>query len=341
MTTVITKRLGYLATAERILQPLGPVEYCEDQRAETVRRHLAGASVVLATKGVTIDGPVLDAAPGLRVVAAPTAGFDWIDVDAATARGIPVIANTGAAADAVAEFTLGTVLALTRRIVAADRELRGGGDWAAVRDRYSRADLRVGTDLTTSTVAVVGLGHIGRKVAEKLAILKPANLIGYDPFVTAERAASAGVEKVDDFLDCVRRADVLLLHVPLTPETTRLVTADVLAALRPTALLVNCSRGEVVDEPALVEALRGDRIAGAALDVFAEEPLPPDSPLRRLDNVVLTPHIAGVTAQSDETRAREIGERVLACAAGNRPAGLVNPEVWDSRRPFDVPLERS
>ncbi|MDQ7904623.1 NAD(P)-dependent oxidoreductase [Phytohabitans sp. ZYX-F-186] len=339
MTTVITKRLGYLAAAERLLRALGPVEYCPDQRPETVRRHLAGARIVLATKGVTIDGDALDAAPGLRVVAAPTAGFDWIDITAATARGIPVIANTGAAADAVAEFTLGTVLALTRRIVAADRELRGGADWAAVRDRYSRADLRIGGDLTTSTVAIVGLGHIGRKVAQKLAVLRPATLIGYDPFLPAAHAAELGVELCADLLDCVRRADVLLLHVPLTARTAGLVGAEVLAALPPRALLVNCSRGEVVDEPALVEALESGRIAGAALDVFAEEPLPVDSPLRRLDNVILTPHIAGVTAQSDETRAREIGERVLAAAAGTRPVGLVNPEVWDNRRPFDGPLE--
>lgn len=339
MTTVITKRLGYLETAERILSSLGPVEYCEDQDAKTVRKHLPGAHVILATKGVTIDGTVLTLAPNLRVIAAPTAGYEWIDVDAATARGIPVIANTGAAADAVAEFTLGTVLALTRRIVAADRDLRGGVDWAQVRDRYSHVDQNIGSDLTTSTVAVIGLGHIGLEVVQKLAVLHPGRLIGYDPFVPAEFAAAANVELCDDVLDCARQADVLLLHVPLTPTTTHLVNADLLATMRPTSFLVNCSRGSVVEEAALVAALRENRLAGAALDVFEHEPLPTDSPLRQLDNVILTPHIGGVTAQSDEVRAREIGQRVLACAAGTRPTGLVNPEVWDNRRPFDISKE--
>ena len=335
MSTVITKRLGYLATTERMLTALGPVRYCEDQSPETVRRSLAGARVVVATKGVAIDADVLDATPSLRLVAVPTAGYDWVDVDAATARGIPVIANTGAAAVAVAEFALGAVLALTRRLVTADRELHGGADWDQVRNRYSRADERIGSDLTSSTVGVVGLGHIGLKTVEKLAVLRPAEVIGFDPFVSKERAAAAGVELCADVLDCARRADVLLIHVQLTPQTTRLVDAGLLAAMRPTSYLVNCSRGRVVDEAALVEALRTDRLAGAALDVFESEPLPADSPLRTLDNVLLTPHIAGVTAQSDETRAREIGDRVLACAAGTRPVGLVNPEVWDARRPFE------
>ena len=334
MNTVITKRLGYLAAAEPILAGLGPVEYCEDQRPETVRKHLADARVIVATKGVGIDAGVLDAAPHLRVIAAPTAGYDWIDVDAASARGIPVIANTGAAADAVAEFTLGSVLALTRRIAEADRELHAGLDWAPVRDRYSRADQRIGIELTASTVAIVGLGHIGLKVAEKLTVLRPAAVIGYDPFASAERAAAAGVELCADLASCAHRADVLLLHVPLTAATTRLVDADILRALGPAGYLVNCSRGPVVDERALIGALGDGGLAGAALDVFEDEPLPVGSPLRAFANVILTPHIGGVTAQSDEARAREIAERILACAAGTRPPGLVNPQAWDTRRPF-------
>lgn len=334
MTTVITKRLGYLATAERILSAVGPVAYCEDQQPETIRKHVAEARIVLATKGCVIDADVMDNSPGLRVIAAPTAGFEWIDVEAATTRGIPVIANTGAAADAVAEFALGGVLALTRRIVAADRDLHAGTPFDDVRGRYSRADQRIGTDLTTSTVAVVGLGHIGMKVAEKLAVLRPGTLIGYDPYANRERASELGVQLCDTVQDCLAQADIVLLHVPLTPETTHLINAETLGLMKPGAYLLNCSRGKVVDEMALVEALGAERLAGAALDVFEEEPLPIDSPLRNLDSVILTPHVAGVTAQSDETRAREIGERVLACIAGTRPVGLANPAVWDSRRPF-------
>lgn len=334
MTTVITKQLGYLATAEKMLAPLGPVEYCADQRPETIRKHLGRARVLMATKGVTVDGGVLDAAPDLKIVAAPTAGFEWIDVDAATARGIPVVANLGAAADTVAEFTLGVVLALTRRITEADRALHQGGDWDVTRVRYASADQRIGIQLTDSTVAIIGLGHIGLKVAEKLAVLRPARIIGFDPAVSPGRAQQAGVELCADIGSCARQADVLLLHVPLTPATTGLVDADLLAAMKPTAFLVNCARGKVVSEPALIAALRAGRLAGAALDVYQDEPLPAGSPLRQLDHLILTTHIAGVTAQSDENRAREIASRVLACAAGTQPEGLVNPEVWDARRSF-------
>lgn len=331
MTTVITKKLGYLATAERLLAGLGPVAYCEDQTAETVRRRLADAEIVIATKGVAIDEAALDAAPNLRIIAAPTAGFDWIDVAAATRRGIPVIANTGAASDSVAEFALALVLALTRRIVAADRDLHGGEDWSAVRDRYSRADMQVGDEVTASTIAIVGVGNIGLKTAGKLSVLRPASIIGYDPFLAAERARDAGVELIADLDDVVSRADIVILHVPLTPDTEGLVNAAFLSRLRPGALLINVSRGEVVVEADLVDALRDGTVRAAALDVFEHEPLADDSPLRSLGNVILTPHIAGVTAQSDEARAVEIAERILAAVGGVRPAGLANPEVWGDR----------
>lgn len=330
MKTVITRKLGYLATTERILSALGPVEYCDDITPETLRRQLADAEIVVATKGAIIDDSVLDAAPNIRIIAAPTAGFDWIDVDAATRRGIPVIANIGAAAEAVAEFALASILSFTRRIPAANRDLHDGVDFATVRDRYSRSDQRVGIDLTESTVAIVGLGNIGLKSAELISVLRPAAIIGYDPFISEERARAVGVELVSDLHDLAARADIIVLHVPLTPATTRLVDAAFLEAMKPTALLVNVSRGEVVDEPALVSALEEGRIVGACLDVFETEPLAVDSPLRGFDNVILTPHIGGVTAQSDVTRAREIGERILAALDGTQPMGLINKTVWQT-----------
>lgn len=328
MTTLITKKLGYLATTERLLAPLGPVEYSPDQSPETVQRLLADAEILVATKGVIVNDDTLDAAPRLRVIAVPTAGFDGIDVDAATRRNIPVIANTGAAADAVAEFALGAVLALTRRFVWADRDLRGDEEWSVVRDRYSRADQLVGQDLTTKTIGVVGLGHIGLKSAEKIAVMRPGAIIGYDPFISAERAGEVGVALVEDLSELAARADVVLVHVPLTPATAHLVNAEFLSHLKPTALIVNASRGEVVDQPALIAALAEGRLAGAALDVFEHEPLESDSPLLTLRNVILTPHIGGVTAQSDEVRAQEIAQRILAYLDGTRPVGLVNPAVW-------------
>ncbi|MBX6748711.1 MAG: 3-phosphoglycerate dehydrogenase [Micromonosporaceae bacterium] len=328
MTTLITKRLPYLATTERMLSSLGPVVYAEDISAATLRAAARDATIVIATKGAVIDDDLLDAAPKVRVIAAPTAGYEWIDVSAATRRGIPVIANTGAAADSVASFAVGVVLAFSRRIVAADRALRSGQPWSEVRARYATVGQAIGTDLTNATVGIVGLGHIGRKVAEKLAIIRPRRIVGYDPYVTADDAQRLGVELGSDLLTVARQSDVLLVHVPLVPATRHLINREVIAALGADALLVNCSRGEVVDEPALIEALRTGQLGGAALDVFTEEPLPANSPLLGLDNVILTPHIAGVTRESDEVRAREIAERILTCLDGTRPVGLVNPEVW-------------
>jgi glyoxylate reductase len=234
----------------------------------------AGADGVIVTPAVAVDAAYLDAAgPQLRVVANYAVGIDNVDRDAARERGVVVTNTPGVLTNATAEHTLGLVLALLRRIVEGDRSLRR-------RDRWEWGpDFMVGEGLEGKEVLVVGPGRIGRRVAELAEAL-------------GARTTFAG--RGDDLHPLLPSADVVTLHCPLTAETRHLVDASVLAAMKPTAVLVNTARGQVVDEAALVAALAAGSVAGAALDVFEHEPAVSES-LLTMENVVLTPHIASAT----------------------------------------------
>jgi D-3-phosphoglycerate dehydrogenase / 2-oxoglutarate reductase len=295
----------------------------EAELAEAV----VGADAFVAT-AMNVSADVLRAGQRLLVVGTPQVGFDRIDVAAATAAGIPVISSAGVSPDSVAEFTLGLMISLARRITRADRDLRGRG-WSARRS-YAEPDAQLGIELGGRTVGIVGLGHIGTALAAKCTAAFGCRTLAYDPFVSAEAMAAAGLEKRADLLELAAEADFLTLHVPLTADTHHLVDAKVLAAMRPTAFVVNVARGGVLDEAALIDALHAGQLAGAALDVFEHEPLPDSDPLRGLDQVILTPHIAGVTHESNERRSAAFVQRLTDVLAGRQPAGLANPAVWDA-----------
>jgi D-3-phosphoglycerate dehydrogenase len=255
----------------------------------------------------------------LRVVAKHGVGVDNIDCVAATARGVPVLWTPGANSNAVAEHTLGLLLALARKLEDASRALKMGKPF--VREEFE------GVELAGRVLGVVGLGRIGSRVAQKAALGLGMRVLAHDPYV--ERAPHAGLvelcERLDDLL---READFLSLHVPLTDETRRMIDARALALLPAGARLVNTARGAVVDEAALVEALRSGRLAGAGLDVFEEEPLPASHPLASAPNVILTPHVAGMTREAMERVSEETAEGVLAVLQGRRPANVFNPEAY-------------
>src|ERR1041384_6894885 len=234
-------------------------------------------------------------APNLRVVARAGTGVDTIDVPAATRRGIAVMNTPGANTVSAGEHAMGLLLALVRRIPDAAAAMRRG-EWA--RKRFE------GTELRGKTMGVVGLGRIGAHVAQ-LARAFGMQVIGHDPYLPAERAAELHVRllPIDDLL---RQADVVTLHVALTDQTHHLIDATRLKLMKPTAVLINTARGELVDEVALADAVREKRIGGAAIDVFAVEPLPADSPLRKLARVILTPHLAASTAEAQERVATEV-----------------------------------
>jgi phosphoglycerate dehydrogenase-like enzyme len=263
----------------------------------------------------------------LQVIATPQVGFDKIDVAAATKAGVAVIANTGLAPDTVAEFALGLMIALARRIVQSDRDLHQKKDWS-VRARYADPALDLGIDLQGATIGLVGLGYIGSSVARLCRGAFSARILAYDPFINRETMLARGAEKRNNLIDMVREADILSLHVALTDDTRHLVNETILRSMKPGAFLINCARGEVVDEKALAIAIRNNWIRGAAIDVIEEEPLKPENPLLSMSNVIITPHIAGISVQSSSQRGEEIAKRILDIFSGNKPQGLVNPDVW-------------
>lgn len=263
-----------------------------------------------------IDEGLLARAPRLRALSSCSVGLDHVDLAAATARGIPVGHTPGVLTETTAELTLSLLFAAARRIVEADRFVRAG-QW-----REWSPDLLLGRDLAGSTLGVIGLGAIGCAVAERAAALG-MNVLGW----SRTPRAVPGVECVS-LPELLAGSDFVTVHVALTPETRGLLGAEALAAMRPGAVLVNVARGGIVDETALVDALRAGRLGGAALDVFAREPLPLDSPLLTAPNLVLTPHIGSASVRTRERMADLAVENLLAGLAGERMPRCANPEVY-------------
>jgi phosphoglycerate dehydrogenase-like enzyme len=252
---------------------------------------------------------------GLLLVARLGVGVDNVDVEACTEAGVLVTITPDSVRRPMAAGAMAFLLALAHRLPQLDRHVREGG-W----DRFRH----VGTGLVGRTLGLVGLGNVGRELAQ---LARPFGLrvVAADPYVTDP---GEGVEllPLDDLL---READAVVVVCPLTPETRHLLDARRLALLKPTAFLINVARGPIVDGRALAEALRERRIAAAALDVFEQEPLPPDDPLLRLDNVLLAPHAVGLTDELFRLGGESVSRSVLAVARGEAPEHVLNREVLE------------
>jgi len=268
--------------------------------------------LVVRSKTLVTEG-VIAAAPRLVVIGRAGAGVDNIDLEAATRRGIVVVNAPYGNTVSVAEHTLAMLLALVRHIPHVDSALRQG-HWE--KPSYQ------GVQVRGKVLGLVGLGRIGTAVARRAMGLE-MKVIGYDPFVTPERAAQVGVQWVP-WEDLLRSSDFISLHLPQSEQTRGLIGSRELAWIKPSAYLINCARGSLVDEQALFEALQEGRLAGAALDVFAQEPPSEDSPLLHCDKVVLTPHVAGSTAEAQRDTAVEVAQQVLQVLAGHIPRYPVN-----------------
>ena len=262
---------------------------------DELERALAGAHALVVRSETHVTADLLARAPRLQVVARAGTGVDTIDVHAATRRGIAVMNAPGANTVSAAEHAMGLLLALVRHIPWAAEAMRRG-EWD--RKRFE------GTELRGKTIGIVGLGRIGGHVAQ-VARAFGMQVIAHDPYLPRERAAELQV-KLLPLEQLLRQADVVTLHVAHTEQTHHLINAERLNLMKRTAVLINTARGELVDEAALAEAIVQQRIAGAAVDVFAREPLPADSPLRKLDRVILTPHLAASTAEAQERVSLEI-----------------------------------
>jgi D-3-phosphoglycerate dehydrogenase len=269
-----------------------------DQLTDGLPAALAEADALVVRSAVQVDDALLSHARKLRVIGRAGVGVDNIDADAATRRGIVVMNTPGANAVAVAELTLGLMLALARKLPAATHGMHAG--------KWEKKSLQ-GAELRGKTLGILGLGRIGLEVARRARGFG-LEIAGADPFVSAAVARENGILLLP--LDEVfAKADYLTLHVGLTPQTANIVNAKTLAAMKPGVRIVNCARGELVDDEALVAALKSGQVAGAALDVFREEP-PKNLLYAGLDNVILTPHIAGSTAEAQEAVGVQIAMQV-------------------------------
>ena len=282
---------------------------------------VAPADAILVSSREQITERVLDAARKARIVAKATIGVERIDIDAATARGILVV-NSPAPENFVglAEAVVGLIVSLAKRLIEKERRIRAGG-W-----RDASTD---GMVLAGRTVGIVGLGRVGSRVARRLSGWE-TNLIGFDPYITPKTFRELGVRAVG-WGELLAGSDVLTFHVPLTAETRAMMGRSELESLRPGALLINTSRGAVLDEEAVAEALLNNRLGAAALDVFEIEPLAESSPLRAVpgERLLLTPHSIGSSRASRRSGTRMAVEAILQALSGRVPENVVNTEIID------------
>jgi len=279
---------------------------------------LKDADAVLCGNDLVVNQELLAACPKLKVIAKQGAGLDTVDIDAATRHGALVFHTPGVNNQAVADHTFAMLLCLARRILYCDRSLR--------QKRWEHTKI-MGLEIFRKTLGLIGLGAIGRCVAQRAAGFQ-MHVVAYDPFWPEEFAARQHIERME-IDDLLAASDIVSLHAPLTSENRGLIDKQALLRMKPSALLINAARGELVKEADLYEALRNGIIAGVALDVFEKEP-PTDSPLLGLDNVVLTPHTAAFTHEAMHKMNASIVEQIIDYAAGRKPAHCVNPQVWQA-----------
>jgi len=289
---------------------------------EVLLREVTQVDGLLSLLTDRIDGEVMDAAPRLRVVSNFAVGFDNIDIPAATKRRIVVTNTPEVLTETVADFAFCLMLGAARRLVEGDRYARDGKwkTWEPL--------LLAGQDMYRATLGLIGLGRIGSAVARRAKGFE-MRVMYYDPFRREDLEQSLQIE-YRPFSDVVRQADFISVHVPLSEQTRHLIGREQFAMMKPTAVFVNTSRGPVVDQQALAEALAARRIFAAGIDVFEREPVPTDDPLLAQGNAVVAPHIASASIPTRIRMATLAAENLVAVLQGKRPPNPVNPEVLKS-----------
>ncbi len=303
------------------LRPLGAEIVEIDVKGEEEFAAAARDADALYAKGRKITKKIIDGLPRCRVISLGSVGVDSVDVAAATARGIPVTNCPDTFIEEVADHALTLILAAFRRLTTMDRMVREG------RWREGRPLLYQFPRLMGQTLGLIAFGHVARAVAVRA---RPFGLrvIAYDPFVSELTLSRYGVEPVS-LPELLAQADIVSMHAPSTPSAHHMLREEHFRAMKRTALFVNTGRGPTVDEPALIKALQEGWIAGAGLDVLEEEPATPGNPLLKMDNVILTPHVASASARFDPVRLRRVGQEIALVLGGRWPMSCVNPAVLD------------
>lgn len=314
---------------ERLRKSLGIVyeSWLETRRllsSEEFIDRIEGQDIgIVVVEADFLSREVFQKARKLKLVGACRGDVTHVDVEAATEHGVLVINTPARNAIAVAELTLGLMLALVRNIPVAHKMVSSGG-WVDPMAPY--LSLR-GAELAGKTIGIIGFGAIGQRVAKRLSAFE-ASILVYDPHVDPERIKELGTQPLE--LDALmEQSDLVTLHCSTVPETMGLINAQRIALMKPTAYLVNTASAYVVDNQAVAQALEERRIAGAAFDVYQTWPVRPEDPLLKLDNVVLTPHIGGATEETVVRHSQMIGDDIERFLKGQRPENMANPQVWE------------
>lgn len=303
---VATDKISEDGLAPLLGDPRFEVLKIDDSTSQEFADALGAAAGLIVRSATRVTADMMDSAPHLEVIARAGVGIDNIDLDAASQRGIAVLNAPGGNTNAAAELTVALILALARNVASGDRSIREG--------RWDRSKLQ-GVELRGRTLGLIGAGRIGGEVAKRCRAFG-MEVIAYDPLLTETRANELGLAMVE-LDEVIEHADVISLHVPLTDETRGMIDVEVMTRMKPGAFIINASRGGVIDEEALVKALEEGLIGGAALDVYASEPLAADSPLLKAPNLVLTPHLGAATKEAQIAVATEVAVRMRA-ALGDR-----------------------
>ena len=307
-STIRIERLRYAEGAQAIDRAMSGAAFY----------HLTSASNELPAR-YRADQALLARAPALIAVSVTGSGTDTVDTAACTAAGVALINQAGGNAESVAEHVLAMMIGLSKRIVGGDRALR--------RERGFERDRFRGRDIFGRTVGIIGLGHIGSRLAEICAGTFAMRVLAYDPYLTADEIAARRSESTA-LTTLLNEADFVSVNCPLTGETRGMIDGAAFQAMKPGAYFITTARGGIHDEAALRQALERGHLAGAGLDVWAAEPPPLDHPLLGRDDVIVSPHIAGVTEEGRRNMAISAARQLIDLMAGRQPANLVNPEVW-------------
>ena len=312
---------------KQILARVGDVDEAFGLSEDELCERVQNVDAIMVRSGTRITRRVFESAPRLQIVGRAGVGVDNIDVPAATEHGVIVVNSPAGNTVAVAELALGMMISLVRKLNPAHNSV-AAGEWK--RSKF------LGTELYQKTLGIVGVGRIGVEVARRAQSFG-MTILGYDPFLTSNRAQQLGIEPVS-LEELWPRADFITLHTPLTKETHHLVGAEVLSSMKPTAILVNCARGGIIDEAALFEALSNGKLGGAGLDVYEAEP-PTTSPLLGLSNVLLTPHLGASTEEAQVEVALDVARQIVDVLEGRPPQSAVNlPPLPPEAREFIVPF---
>jgi len=295
-----------------------PTPITEDE----LLKEIADADAVVNVRSIPMNRKIIEAAKNLKIIARHGLGYETVDVEAASERNIVVTRATAQGPYPVAEFTIGLLLALSKKYIPAHASIKSG-KWESLKFK--------GSEARAKTLGIIGLGAIGSTVARMATLGLQMNVIAYDPYVSEEKAREVGAKLVE-LPNLLRESDYISVHAAVTKESKGLLGKKEFDLMKKGVFVINCARGEMLDEKAFCEALSSGKVAGAALDVLTEEPPARDNPILGLENVILTPHAAGVTDESLERMSISIAENIVNIAQGRLPnlETVVNKAVLNS-----------